>query len=193
MLLQAIGAGGVGLGVVQDLIGDDAASMASLNSALNGASGAEMATADTVGAYKEGGGGGVSDADVKVGSVGGGGTGGVQTGTGVVALKARVADGGSDVDVEEGDAGNIQSVVRRSEGRIRNCTESALKANPTLKGRISVTWTITAGKVTGASLASNATGDATLGECVVRAVRGFRFDAAVTGTVDQYTWIVSAQ
>ncbi len=195
VLLQAIGAGGVGLGVVQDLIGDDAASMASLNSALSGASGAEMATADAVGAYKEGsgGGGGPADADVKVGSVGGGGTGGVQTGTGAVAIKARVADGGSDVDVEEGDAGNIQSVVRKSEGRIRNCTETALKANPTLKGRISVTWTITAGKVTGASLASNATGDAALGECVVRAVRGFRFDAGVTGTVDQYTWIVSAQ
>ncbi|HNH47823.1 MAG TPA: AgmX/PglI C-terminal domain-containing protein, partial [Myxococcota bacterium] len=118
---------------------------------------------------------------------------GVNQGATKVVLRARTQDGGGDLDVEEGDSGGVLSVIKKNSARITTCTENALKSNDQVKGRISVTWRIEGGKVAGASIVSNQTGDAALGDCVVRAVRAFRFDPSVTATVDQYTWIVSAQ
>jgi hypothetical protein len=97
------------------------------------------------------------------------------------------------MSIDEGDSATVGGVIKRYAGKIEACTSTAIKTNPGTKGRVSVTWQIVGGQVKGATLVSNQTGDAALGECIVRAVRSFRFDASVTGTVDQYTWIVSAQ
>jgi hypothetical protein len=188
LLIQALGAGGEGAGI-SGLLDDDDASAANLAEAMNGASGVESATAANIG-VRGGSGGAGTDARVQVGSATGGG---VNQGATKVVLRARTQDGGGDLDVEEGDSGGVLSIIKKNSARITTCTESALKSNDQVKGRISVTWRIEGGKVAGASIVSNQTGDAALGECVVRAVRAFRFDPSVTATVDQYTWIVSAQ
>ena len=110
-----------------------------------------------------------------------------------IKLVARAQSEGGDIDVEEGDAGNITTVMKKNSARIRTCTERAAKTNPNVKGRVSVTFNIVTGKVSSAKLVANQTGDVGLGDCVVKAVRSFRFDASVTGTVDSYSWIVSTQ
>ena len=188
LLIQALGAGGAGAGI-SGLLDDDDASAANLAEAMNGASGVESATAANIG-VRGGSGGDGTDARVQVGSATGGG---VNQGTTKVVLRARTQDGGGDLDVEEGDSSGVQAIIKKNAARITTCTETALKSNDQVKGRISVTWRIEGGKVAGASIVSNQTGDTALGDCVVRAVRGFRFDPSVTATVDQYTWIVSAQ
>ncbi|MES2638242.1 MAG: AgmX/PglI C-terminal domain-containing protein [Myxococcota bacterium] len=194
LLLQMIGTSGNANGsdVVADILGDDGAAMAGLDRALAGVSGVEQADAGNVGGAKSGGKGNSTDATVGVGNASGG-NGTVGTGTVKVAVKAKIDVGTADADVESGDAGNIASVVKKSQGRIQTCLESSLKANPSVNGRVSVGWTINAGKVTESHLVKNSTGDAKLGQCIVGAVRMFRFDETLTAEVQEFPWVVSGQ
>jgi hypothetical protein len=192
LLIQMIGStGNTGGDAVADLLGDETASMAGLDRALMGVSGVREATAGTLGA-KSGSADGRADAAVGVG-VATGGDGKVGTTAAKVTVKAKVESGTADADVESGDAGNIASVVRKSQGRIQTCLEQSLKANPSVNGRVSVGWSISAGRVTEARLVKNTTGDDALGQCVVKAVRGFRFDESLTAEVAEFPWVVSGQ
>ncbi|MDP2306380.1 MAG: AgmX/PglI C-terminal domain-containing protein [Pseudomonadota bacterium] len=193
LLLQMIGTSGNANGndVVADILGDDAASMAGLDRALAGVSGVEQADAGNVG-VKSGGANGRTDATVGVG-IATGGNSTVGTGTAKVTVKAKVDMGTADADVESGDSGNIASVVKKSQGRIQTCLETSLKANPSVNGRVSVGWTINAGKVTEAHLVKNSTGDDTLGQCIVKSVRQFRFDETLTAEVQEFPWVMSGQ
>jgi hypothetical protein len=192
LLLQMIGTNGNANGenAVADILGDDAASMAGLDRALAGVSGAQQADAGNIG-VKSGGAGGRADATVGVGVATGGNA---NVGTGTVKVKvAKVDMGTADADVEEGDAGNISTVVRKSQGRITTCLDQALKSNPSVNGRVSVGWTIQAGRVTESHLVKNSTGDDTLGQCITKSVRAFRFDETLTATVAEFPWVVSGQ
>jgi hypothetical protein len=192
MLLQMIGTAGRTDGTaVDDIIGDEGASMAGLDKALAGVSGVQEANAGNVG-VKGGQGGGREDAKVGVG-VNTGGTSGTGTGAQTQIKKAKIVLGDADAEVEAGDKGGIASVVKKSSGRIQTCTEQALKANPDLNGRVSVGWSISSGKVTEAHLVSNTTGNGDLGKCIVNAVRGFRFDPGLTAEVAEFPWVVSGQ
>ncbi len=194
LLLQVIGTSGNAAGedAVADLIGDDAAAMAGLDRALAGVSGVQQADAGNIGSARAGSGGGRGDATVGIG-IATGGNAKVGTSTGTVKVKAKVVTEKEDVDVEEGDAGNIAAVVRKSQGRIISCLEQSLKANPGTNGRVSVGWSIVQGKVTEARLVKNTTGDDALGKCVVTAVRSFRFDPGLTAEVAEFPWVVSGQ
>lgn len=194
VLLQLIGTSGNanGANAVEDLLGDDAASMAGLDAALSGVSGVQNADAANLAGAKGGSGTGREDAKVGVG-VATGGDGKVGTSTAKVTVKAKVETGTADADVAEGDAGNIGSVVKKSQGRITSCLEQGLKANPSLNGRVSVGWNIQAGKVKDARLVQNTTGDDALGKCIVNAVRQFRFDPGLTAEVAEFPWVVSGQ
>ena len=163
--------------------------MAGLDAALSGVSGVQLADASNVGA-RSGSAAGKGDATVGVVNAAAGNVG---VGSGAVKVKAKVETGTADADVEEGDAGNIASVVRKSQGRIQTCLETALKGNPSVNGRVSVGWNIVKGKVTDARLVKNSTGDDQLGQCVVRAVRAFRFDESLTAEVQEFPWVVSGQ
>jgi len=192
LLLQMIGTSGNANGenAVADILGDDAASMAGLDRALAGVSGVEQANAGNIG-VKSGGTGGRGDATVGVGVATGGNS---NVGTGSVKVKvAKVDMGTADADVEAGDAGNISAVVRKSQGRITTCLDRALKANPSVNGRVSVGWTIQAGRVTESHLVKNSTGDDSLGQCITTAVRAFRFDESLTANVAEFPWVVSGQ
>ncbi|GDX78624.1 hypothetical protein LBMAG42_04350 [Deltaproteobacteria bacterium] len=193
VLLQMLGTSGVGSDqLANDIIGDQAAMSGQLDAALNGVNGAEMATADSVG-LKAGAGGGTGDAAVGITAQTAG-----QAGTGDAATikvkKARIdSDAAGDIDVAEGDAGEVQKVVRGNKGRIETCVQNALKQDPSTSGRVGVTWTINKGKVAGASVTKNTTGNDELGTCIAKAVRTMRFDESFTGTVDEYAWVVSGQ
>lgn len=195
LLLQVIGTAGNASGenAVADLLGEESASMAGLDSALKGVSGVQEATAGNIGSVKGGSGGGREDAKVGTGVLTGGSA---TTGAGAaVAVKKPKIDiqDKVDADVTEGDAGSIASVVRKSQARVQTCVEQALKANPNMSGRVSVGWTIAAGKVTEAHLVSNSTGDDVLGQCIVKSVRAFRFDPSLSAEVAEFPWVVSGQ
>ncbi|MFZ5475781.1 MAG: AgmX/PglI C-terminal domain-containing protein [Myxococcota bacterium] len=193
LLLQVIGTAGStdGANAVDDMLGDEGASMAGLDKALAGVSGVEQANAGNVG-VKQGSGAGREDAKVGVG-VATGGSASTGQGAEVKVKKPKIEMGDADAEVESGDKGSIASVVRKSSGRIQTCTEQALKANPDLNGRVSVGWSVVSGKVTEAHLVSNTTGNADLGKCIVNAVRSFRFDPELTAEVSEFPWVVSGQ
>jgi hypothetical protein len=191
LLIQTIGtAGDAGGDAVADLIGD-AASLQGLDEAIQGVSGVEQASAGNMGA-RSGSAGGKGDATVGVG-IAGSGTGKVNTGAAAVTVKPKVVTEKEDVDVQEGDGGGIVTVVRKSQGRITTCLEQALKVNPGTNGRVSVGWMIVKGRVTDARIVQNTTGNAELGNCVVNAVRKFRFDEGLTAEVAEFPWVVSGQ
>lgn len=93
--------------------------------------------------------------------------------------------------LDEGDPADIASVVRKHQGRVTTCVEQSLKSNPGLSGRVSLGWTVVDGGVTEAHVVQNQTGDAALGACFERAVRGLRFGAGVNAEVAEFPWIVS--
>lgn len=195
MLLQLIGTAGnaTGTDAVENLLGDDAAGMRSLDEALNGVSGVQQATEGNIGTVKGGSGGGREDAKVGVGVMTGG-TATTGAGAAVAVKKPKIETQSTvDADVTEGDAGGVAQVVRKSQGRITTCVDQSLKANPNMSGRVGVGWTIAAGRVTEAHLVSNTTGDDQLGKCIVNAVRQFRFDPGLSADVAEFPWVVSGQ
>ena len=192
LLLQMLGTTGNANGqAVDDILGDDAAAMRGLDDALNGVSGVQEASASGM-AAKGGTAGGKEDAKVGVGIATGGSA---STGSGAATKikKPIVESGEADADVSEGDAGGIASVVKKSQGRVVSCLDQALKQNQSLNGKVSVGWSIQAGRVSDAHIVKNTTGDTALGECVARAVRGFRFDESLTAEVAEFPWVVSGQ
>ncbi len=194
VLLQMLGTTGAANSdqVANDILGDAQAQKGSLDSALEGVGKVEAASADNLG-LKSGGQGGKGDAAVGITSATGGEAG---TGTGAtVAVKKPKVDlsGEGDVSAEEGDAGGVAKVVRANKGRIETCVQVSLRQNPDLSGRVSAGWVIQQGKVSDVHVVKNTTGDPALGECIVKAVRSFRFDAGLTATVDEFPWVVSGQ
>jgi hypothetical protein len=189
LLLQMLGTAGEGEGDAANIIGDDVG-MQSVDEALNGVSGVQAAQAGD-GGIKGGSARGAGDASVGVTTATGGGSG---TGTGTVKVKKAKLDlGDADATAEAGDVGGIRSVVKANNGRIVSCLDQALKQNPDLNGRISIGWTIQAGKVTSSSVVRNNTGDDALANCMAKAVRSFRFDAGLTAEVAEFPFAVSGQ
>ena len=193
LILQMLGTDGAGDSdqIANDILGDAAAQSGDLASALEGVNKVECASADNLG-LKSGGQGGKGDAAVGITNAEGGKAG---TEDGKVAVKKPKVDftGDGDVSADEGDVGNVSKVVKANRGRIETCVQQGLKQNPNLSGRVSVGWVIQGGKTSNVHLVSNSTGDSTLGDCVVRAVRQLRFDESLTATVDEYPWVISGQ
>lgn len=194
VLLQMLGTTGAANSdqVANDILGDAQAQKGSLDAALDGVGKVEAASADNLG-LRGGGQGGKGDAAVGITDATGGNAG---TGDGAaVAVKKPKVDLSSegDVSAEEGDAGGVAKVVRANRGRIETCVQVSLRQNPDLNGRVSAGWVIQGGKVSDVHVVKNTTGDAALGDCIVKAVRGFRFDTGLTATVDEFPWVVSGQ
>ena len=193
VLLQMLGTAGNTSSdqFASDILGDAQAQNGDLADALAGAGKVESANADKLD-MKKGGEGGRGDAavgitDAKAGDAG--------TQTATVAVKKAVVDlsGTEDVTAEAGDAGSIRTIIKKNQGRIETCTQASLKLNPEMKGRVGVGWVIQSGRVSDVKLVTNSTGDPELGTCMVRAVKGFRFDEGLTATVTEFPWVLSGQ
>ena len=78
----------------------------------------------------------------------------------------------------------VASVINRRRGALIGCYERELKKNPTLKGKVVVRFTIgTAGRVTGAKVASSSLSSSAVGSCVVSRIKGWRFPKPDGGSV----------
>lgn len=193
ILLQMLGTAGSSTSnqFASDILGDAQAQSGDLAAALDGAGKVESASSDKLG-MKKGGEGGRGDAAVGITNSEGG-----QAGTGTAAVTVRKAkvdlSGDEDVSAEAGDAGGIRTIIKKNQGRIETCTQASLKINPEMQGRVGVGWVVNAGRVSDVKLVTNTTGDSELGSCIVRAVKGFRFDEGLTATVAEFPWVLSGQ
>ena len=166
---------------VQDLFGDSDFAGQDLDSALANVTGAEIATSAKLEA-KEGKGGSRTDADI--GDLKGAETGSVGVGSApATKVSGSLSVGAVDDYLEEGDATSVSKVVRKYSGQVKYCYESQLKANPSLNGRVEVSFTINDGRVVNSSIFANTTGSDSLGKCIAGKVRTWRFPEEIVGDV----------
>ena len=73
----------------------------------------------------------------------------------------------------------IQSYIRRHAAAIHACYEKELRRNPTLRGRITVEWTIeSTGLVSNAKVKSSTLENQAVETCVVDRIKRIRFPAS---------------
>ncbi|MCB9761542.1 MAG: AgmX/PglI C-terminal domain-containing protein [Alphaproteobacteria bacterium] len=168
-------------GKVEDLFSENDFSGQDLDAALASVSGVEVASGAKLEA-KTGKGGSRGDADI--GDLKGAKEGSATVGSGpATQVTGALSLGQEDAFLEEGDAGAVRKVVKKYSGQIKYCYESQLKSDPTLQGRVDVSFTVNKGRVVNASLFSNSTGNDALGKCIVGKVKLWRFPDDVQGEV----------
>jgi TonB family protein len=82
----------------------------------------------------------------------------------------------------EFDAALVQQQIKLRLKSITRCYESELRKNPSLSGKVTITFTIQErGNVTDARASENTTGSPAVAECVTRAISRFRFNPGPDG------------
>ncbi len=82
----------------------------------------------------------------------------------------------------EFDAALVQRQIKQRLKSITRCYESELRKNPSLGGKVTVTFTIQErGNVTNAKASENTTGSAAVADCVTRTISRFRFNPGPDG------------
>ena len=167
---------------VEDLFGSGDSIGQDLDSALATVNGAEVATTDGLATKAGSGTGQRGDADI--GDLKGAKTGDVGVGGGVATtVSGDISLGKGDTMLEEGDTDEVLKVVRKYSGQVKYCYEAQLKTNPSLQGRVEVSWTINKGRAMNPTVFANSTGSDPLGKCIVGKVQTWRFPDTVTGDV----------
>ena len=93
-----------------------------------------------------------------------------------------VSRGGDIGGSGEFDAGTVQRQIKQRLKSITRCYESELRKNPSLAGKVTVTFTIQErGNVTDARASENTTGSPAVAECVTRTISRFRFNPGPDG------------
>ncbi len=175
LLLKMIGTRGESSSgqLTEDLFAEDDGVVKDLDRALAGVSGVEVGSSDAM-AIKGGSGEGTGREDASIGDLARADGGSAKVGSGPSTnVKGKVVSG--TVDAFGGDPGKVKAAVGRYYGHIRSCYELQLKSNPSLSGRVEVSWTIAGGRATSVALEGNTTGDDALGQCIVRKVRSWKF------------------
>jgi hypothetical protein len=140
------------------------------------------------GGFGAGGGGAGGRGSGGFGNGGAGGGNGTGNGTGNGPGEHGVGAGGGAGPVHGGlTAEQIRRVVLSHQGALRACYEIEAQKDPTLRGGVTVAWTIDpSGAVTSANLAGSTIHNARVEGCVVRQVRNWHFPTS-DGT-SQPTW-----
>ena len=82
----------------------------------------------------------------------------------------------------EFDQALVQRQIKQRLKSITRCYESELRKNPSLSGKVTVTFTIQErGNVTGAKASENTTGSPAVADCVTRTISRFRFNPGPDG------------
>jgi TonB family protein len=91
--------------------------------------------------------------------------------------------GGGDIGGSgEFDAAAVQKQIKLRLKSITRCYESELRKNPSLAGKVTVTFTIQErGNVTDARASENTTGSPSVADCVTRTIGRFRFNPGPSG------------
>lgn len=93
-----------------------------------------------------------------------------------------VRTGGDIGGAGEFDAALVQRQIKQRIKSITRCYESELRRNPSLAGKVTVTFTIQErGNVTGAKATENTTGSPAVADCVTRTISRFRFNPGPDG------------
>jgi TonB family protein len=93
-----------------------------------------------------------------------------------------MSKGGDIGGAGEFDAATVQRQIKQRLKSITRCYESELRKNPSLAGKVTVTFTIQErGNVTDARASENTTGSAAVAECVTRTISRFRFNPGPDG------------
>ena len=173
---------GEGEGAIAEVLGEIGAG--DLEQSFGQISGVSTYTGGEIRRGKPGGGGEGGEGTggtVGIGNLASAGSGGAESvGSGDQKVERQVKGSvGGNVGAVSGgnlDRGVISSYVRSKMGGIRSCYERELKKNPSLKGKITVTFSIGGdGKVVGASVAGATLNDPSVQNCVLRMVRRWRF------------------
>ncbi|MEM6290562.1 MAG: AgmX/PglI C-terminal domain-containing protein [Myxococcota bacterium] len=78
----------------------------------------------------------------------------------------------------------IRRIVRAHVNEVRYCYEKGLVGDPSLEGTVTIDFTISGnGKVTASSVASDSVGDGTVGTCVSKKIKRWRFPKPLGGGV----------
>ncbi len=182
MVLRVLGTtGSSSNGAVADMFQGEDVGLASLESGLQGVTSASTGSVEGREGVR-GGDGGAGSAEQGIGGIGsaGGGTAKVSDVAKTVPKGKANFESNLEASVGGESADKIRAVVRANQGGIKSCYDAQLKVNPTLNGRISVSIDINAGRVGSASVGANTTGDNTLGECIRKKVRSWRFPEDLT-------------
>jgi hypothetical protein len=174
-LLKILGSSGGGGGAFADVLGPSAGT-GDIASALSGASGVGVATADALG---QGGTrkGGKAGAMAGIGDVGTSGGGKVNLGSkGDASVSGRVKDSSPDVESGSVDREALARYVRQRLKAMQGCYERELKRNPSLKGKILVRFSILpSGRSGDIEFEQNTLGDDNVTECIRAVIRGWIF------------------
>ena len=83
----------------------------------------------------------------------------------------------------------IRRVVEAHQNEIQYCYNRALALDPALRGRIELSWTIFgAGKVRNVKVADNSTGSKSLGDCISRYLKTWKFPSPASGSTADVSW-----
>lgn len=172
-LLKLIGSVGGGTGVISDVLGDGGKDR-DIDTALAGVKQIGIATSSSqrsrkgdVGATETS---KIDNLDVKKskGDIG-------VKGRKEKAVVARTSVGAAEVDGNV-DSKSISKVVKRNARAVKRCYEKGLLANPSLKGKVSVTIMINMmGRVESVDVVANTLGDASVTRCIKGVIRRWRF------------------
>jgi hypothetical protein len=182
-ILKVLGAlgPGTGSGAVADVFGTGGG-MGDVASALSGAGGVAVATDPGAGGGRKGGGEGGAASIGDLATSGGG-----KVGLGAkaeVKVTGSVAAEEAEVDSSDIDQGKLGAFVRARMGLIKACYENALKRNPSLKGRISIRFTILeTGALADVAAAQNSLGSAEVAACITNTMRAWRTQFRPSGPV----------
>lgn len=166
---------------IEDLLSGNDAKFGNLQDVLQNVGGIEEATSSGL-AGQRGATDGSGRSDAGIGSMAKAGTG---TGSGVGSGPAAAPKGRANVtDLDQGSATGgdaAGALIRKNKGQIQTCYEGELKNAPSLRGRLAVAIDVKDGQVRVVRIEDNGTGSKALEECVKKRIRGWRFDASVSG------------
>jgi len=191
-ILKVLGAlgPGTGTGAVADVFGTGGG-IGDVATALSGAGGVAVANDPGAGGGRKGGGQGEAASIGSLATSGGGKVGyGAKT---EVRVSGSVAAEEAEVDSADIDQSKLAAFVKARMGLIKACYENALKRNPTLRGKISVRFTILeTGGIADAAAALNSMGSPEVAACIVNTMRSWRTQFRPSGPVTvEYPFVFS--
>jgi hypothetical protein len=170
-LLKILGSAG-GSGALSDVLGSGTGS-GDVASALAGARGVSIATADSVGA-RAGDGAGRTAGIGDVGTSGGGKV--ALAGKGDAKVTGQVSTAAPEVTRRTWTGRRSPRYIRDRLGAIRGCYERELKRNPALKGKVVVRFNITpAGRAGDVRIEENTLGSGEVASCITGLMRSWIF------------------
>jgi hypothetical protein len=188
-VLGALGPGN-GQGAVADVFGSGGG-IGDVATALSGAGGVAVATDPTAGSGRKGGGRGAA---ASIGSLATSGGGKVAYGPkSEVRVSGTVAAEEAEVDSSDIDQGKLGAFVRARMGLIKACYENALKRNPSLRGKLSIRFTILeTGGIADIAVALNSLGSSEVASCITNTMRTWRTQFRPEGPVTvEYPFVFS--